>query len=174
MLTLEGEARDWYEWLKSSSFFSLKYLEYVFYENYKGKTISLSWGEIHYDPSKNITQHIIDNDEDLEEIHPEDLLIAIHEFNILLNIYKNIHESVEEEINQEIKDIPQDILENPNNDSSSLIYEAQEDFQPQNQSPRDKEGDYISVYDEREISPFTEEEIYQILNKKIPSAPSFK
>ena len=106
MLTLEGKARDWYEWLKSGSLFSLKDLEYVFYENYKGNTTSLSWGEIHYDPSQNITQHIIDNDEDLEEIHPEDLLTTIHEFNILLKNYKNIDESVEEEINQEIKDIP--------------------------------------------------------------------
>ena len=34
MLTLEGKARDWYEWLKSSSLFYLKDLEYVFHENY--------------------------------------------------------------------------------------------------------------------------------------------
>ena len=96
MLTLEGEARDWYECLISSSLFSLKDLEYVFYENYKGNTTSLSWGEMHYDPSQNITQHIIDNDEDLEKIHPEYLLTAIHEFNILLKNYKNIDESLEE------------------------------------------------------------------------------
>ena len=41
MLTLEEKARDWYEWLRSSSLFSLKDLEYVFYENYKGNTTSL-------------------------------------------------------------------------------------------------------------------------------------
>ena len=41
MLTLEGKARDWYEWLKSDSLFSLKDLEYVFYENYKENTTSL-------------------------------------------------------------------------------------------------------------------------------------
>ena len=121
MLTLEGKARDWYEWLRSGSLFSLRYLEYVFYEKYKENTTSLSWGEIHYDPSQNITQHIIDNDEDLEKIHPEDILTAIHEFNILLKNYKNIDELVEEETNQGIKDIPQDIPENPSNDSSSLI-----------------------------------------------------
>ena len=56
MLTLEGKARDWYEWLRSGSVFSLKDLEHVFYENYKGNTTSLSWGETHYDPSQNITQ----------------------------------------------------------------------------------------------------------------------
>ena len=67
-----------------------------------------------------------------KKTHPEDLLTAIHEFNILLKNYKNIDESLEEEKNQEIKDIPQDIPENPNNDSSSLIAEAQEDIQPQN------------------------------------------
>ena len=50
-------------------------------------------------------------------MHPQDLLTAIHEFNNLLKNYKNIDESVEEEIIQEIKDVPQDILENPNNDS---------------------------------------------------------
>ena len=35
MLTLEGKARDWYEWLKSSSLFSLKDIEYLFYVKYK-------------------------------------------------------------------------------------------------------------------------------------------
>ena len=44
MLTLEGKARDWYEWLRSGSFFSLKDLEHMFYENYKGNNTSLSWG----------------------------------------------------------------------------------------------------------------------------------
>ena len=78
----------------------------MFYKNYKGNNTSLSWGEIHYDPSQNITQYIIDNDEDLEEIHLEDLLTTIHEFNILLKNYKNIDESVKEEIIQEIKEIP--------------------------------------------------------------------
>ena len=55
----------------------------MFYENYKGNTTLLSWGELHYNPSQNITQHIIDNDEDLEQIHPEDLLISVHELFLL-------------------------------------------------------------------------------------------
>ena len=46
----------------------------------------LSLGAIYYDPSQNFTQHIIDNEEALEEMHPEDLLTAIHEFNLLLKI----------------------------------------------------------------------------------------
>ena len=41
MLTLEGKSRDWYECLRSSSFLSLKDLEYVFYENYKEFNILL-------------------------------------------------------------------------------------------------------------------------------------
>ena len=98
MLTLEGKAMDWYECLRSSSLFSLRDFEYVFYENYKERTTSLSLGEIYYDPSQNITQHIIDNEEALEEMHLEDLLTAIHEFNLLLKIFKKIDESVEEEM----------------------------------------------------------------------------
>ena len=121
MLTLEGKAMDWYECLRSSSLFSLKDLEYVFYENYKGNTTSLSWGAIYYDPSQNITKHIIDNDEVLEEMHPEDILISIHEFNMLSKIFKNIDESVEENMIQAVKKIPQDTPENSNIDSSSLI-----------------------------------------------------
>ena len=35
MLTLEGKARDWYEWLKSGGFSSLRDLGHVFYEDYK-------------------------------------------------------------------------------------------------------------------------------------------
>ena len=100
MLTLEGKARDWYECLRYSSFFSLRDLEYVFYANYEENTTSLSLGAIYYDPTQNITQHIIDNEEALEEMHPEDLLTAIHEFNLLLKNFKNIDESVEEEMIQ--------------------------------------------------------------------------
>ena len=45
-------------------------------------------------------------------MHREDILTAIHEFNILLKNFKKIDESVEEEMIQEIKNIPQDIPEN--------------------------------------------------------------
>ena len=169
MLTLEGKSRDWYECLRSSSLFSLKDLEYVFYENYKENIISLWWGEIHYDPSQNITQHIIDNDEDLEEIHPEDILMAIHEFNILLKSFKNIDELVEEGMNQEILNIPQDIPENSNIDSSSLIAKAQEDIQPQNQSSQETKNCYTPVQRNIETSsPLIEKEIDQILINSQP------
>ena len=35
METLEGKARDWYEWLEPKSLFSLKDMHQVFYEEYK-------------------------------------------------------------------------------------------------------------------------------------------
>lgn len=167
MLTLEGKARDCYECLRSSSLFSLRDLEYVFYENYKENTTSLSLGAIYYDPSQNITQHIVDNEEALKEMHHEDLLTSIHEFNLLLKIFKNIDESVEEEMIQEIMDVPQDIPENSNIDSSSLIVEAQEDIQPQNQSSQETEnGSTLVQRNIEKYSPLIEKEIDQNINKQ--------
>ena len=78
-------------------------------------------------------------------MHPEDLLKSIQEFHMHLKYHKNLDESIEEEINQEIKDIPQYIPENPKNDSSSLIAEAQEDIQPPIQSSQETESCCISV-----------------------------
>ena len=37
MLTLEGKARDLYEWLRTGSLFSLRDLHIVFYDHYKEK-----------------------------------------------------------------------------------------------------------------------------------------
>ena len=139
----------------------------MFYENYKENTTSLSLGAIYYDPSQNITQHIIYNDEALEEMHLEYLVTTIHEFNILLKNYKNIDESLEEENKQEIMDIPQDIPENSNIDSSSLVVEAQEDIQPQNQSSQETENCCTPVQRNIETSsPLTEKEIDHTIYKR--------
>ena len=93
-------------------------------------------------------------------MHPEDLLEAIQEFHIHPNYHKNLDESVEEEINQGIKDIPQDIPARINNDSSSLLAEAQEDIQPQIQSSQEIEN--CCTYAQRNMEtspPLIEEEI---------------
>ena len=79
MATLEGKARVWYEWLEPRSLFSLRDMHQVFYKNYKGNSPSLSWDCC--DQSQNIIQYLLDIDEDLVNMHPEDLLAAIHEFH---------------------------------------------------------------------------------------------
>ena len=126
MLTLEGNTRDWYEWLEPKSLFSLKDMHQVFYENYKGNSPSLSWDCC--EQSQNIIQYLLDIDENLVDMHLEDLLEAIQEFHMHPSYHKNLDRSVEEEISQEIKDICQDIPENPNIDLSSLVTKAQEDI----------------------------------------------
>ena len=78
-------------------------------------------------------------------MHPEDLLEAIQEFHMRPEYHKNLGESVEEEINPEAMSIPQDIPENPNNDSSSVMAKVQEDIQPRIQYSQEIENCYTSV-----------------------------
>lgn len=75
MATLEGKARVWYEWLEPGSLFSLRDMHQVFYKNYKGNSPSLSWDCC--DQSQTIRQCLLDIDEDLVNMHPEDMLTAI-------------------------------------------------------------------------------------------------
>ena len=62
MATLEGNARNWYEWLEPTSLFSLKDTHQVFYENYKENSPSLSWDFC--DQSQNNIQYLLDIDDD--------------------------------------------------------------------------------------------------------------
>ena len=75
MATLEDKARDWYEWLEPRSLFSLKDMHQVFYERYKENCPSLSWDCC--EQSQNFMQCLLDIDEDLVDMHPEDLSKAI-------------------------------------------------------------------------------------------------
>ena len=106
----------------------------------------------------------------------EDLIAAIHEFHTWDNYHKNIDELVEEEIYQETEEKPQDPTKNiTNDDSSSLLAEAQEDIQPQIQSSQEIENCCTSVQRNTETSPpLTEEEIDQIINKKPTSETFYK
>ena len=73
-----------------------------------------------------------------------------------------------------MKENPQDLSKGTNDDSSSLIGEAQKDIHPSNQISQEKE-DYCS-YIRREIKmpPFlTEEEIDQIINIQTTSKTSY-
>ena len=106
MLTLEGKERDWYEWLESRSLFSLKYMHGVFYEEYKENPSYLSWTANCCDQSQNFIQYLFDIDEDVVNMHPEDLLASIHESHTQEKYHKNLDELVEEEINQEIEENP--------------------------------------------------------------------
>ena len=67
---------------------------------------------------------------------------------------------------QAVKNIPQDIPKNSNIYSSSLIAEAQEDIQPQNQSSQETENCYTPVQRNIETSsPLTEKEIDHTIYK---------
>ena len=65
----------------------------------------------------------------MENLHPEDLLEAIHEFHSQYNYHDSLDELFEEEINQEIEENPRDLSEGTSDDLPSLIGEAQEDIQ---------------------------------------------
>ena len=102
MLTLEGKSREWYEGLKPGSLFSLKDIHKEFCEHYKKKFPYLSLAENCCDQYQDIIQYLIDSDEDLGNLHPEDILAAIHEFHSQDNYHDNLDELFEEEINQGI------------------------------------------------------------------------
>ena len=104
MLTLEGKAREWYESLRPGCLFSLKDIHKAFYEHYKQNSPSLSLAENCCDQFQDIIQYLLDSDEDLENLHPEDLLTSIHEFNSQGNYHDSLDELVEEEINQGIEE----------------------------------------------------------------------
>ena len=74
MATLEGKAREWYEWLEPGILFSLKDFHKVFYKQYIGYCPSLSLAENCCDQSEDLIQHLVNIDEDLGNWHPEDLL----------------------------------------------------------------------------------------------------
>ena len=140
MLTLEGKARGWYEWLRTGSLFSLRDLHMKFYDHYKENSPYLLLEGSCCNQSEGLIEYLAGIYEDLGNWQPEDLVAAIHEFHTQDNYHKNLDESIEEEINQGTEEIPQDIPAIMNNDSSSLIAEAQEDIQPQNQSSQGTEN----------------------------------
>ena len=79
--TLEGQVREWYEALKPTSLFSLKYFHKVFYEHYKENFPSLSLAENCYDQAEDLIHYLKNIDEDFENWHPEDLLEEFHNFH---------------------------------------------------------------------------------------------
>ena len=105
--------------------------------------------------------------------HLESLLEVVHEFHSQI-IYHDIQEElVEDEINQEIKEYSQDLFEGTSDDSPSLLCEAQENIQPQNQPSQEKENCFTSIQRKRKMPPLlTEEEINQMLNIQPASKPS--
>ena len=103
MATLEGKARNWYEWLEPGILFSLKYFHKVFYKHYIGYFPSLSLAKNCCDQSEDCIQHLVNIDEDLGNWHPEDLLEEIHAFHTQDNYHDSQEELVEDEINQEVK-----------------------------------------------------------------------
>ena len=65
---------------------------------------------------------------------------------------------------------PQDLSKGTNDDSSSLLGEAQEDIQPQNQPPQEKEDCCSYIQRKRKMPPFlTKEEIDQLINMQSTS-----
>ena len=106
-------------------------------------------------------------------MYPEDLLTSIHEFHSQDRYHDNLDELVEEEINQGIEGNPQDLSEGTSDDSPSLLGEAQENIQPQNQPSQEKENYCTSIQRKRKMPPLlTEEEINQMLNMQPTSKPS--
>ena len=83
--------------------FSLKDFHKEFYKYYIGYCPSLSLAGNCCDQSQDIIQYLIDSDEDLENLYPEDLLTSIHEFHSQDNYHDSLDELVEEEINQGIE-----------------------------------------------------------------------
>ena len=65
MENLYGKAREWYEGLNPSSFFSLRDFHKVFYEHYKEYSPSLSLAENCCDQFEDIIQYLVNIDEDL-------------------------------------------------------------------------------------------------------------
>ena len=96
MATLEGKARNWYEWLEPGILFYLKDFHKVFYKHYIGYFPSLSLAKNCCDQSQDIIQYLIDSDEDLENLHPKDLLTSIHEFHSQDNYHDSLDELLEE------------------------------------------------------------------------------
>ena len=92
MLTLEGKARDWYEWLRTGSFFSLRDLHMTFYDHYKEKSPYLLLEGSCCNQSEDLIEYIAGIYEYLRNWQPEDLITTIHEFNTQDNYHKNLDE----------------------------------------------------------------------------------
>ena len=91
MGTLEGKARNWYEWLEPSILFSLKDFHKVFYKHYIGHCPSLSLAENCCDQSKDLIKYLVNIDEDLVKWHLGDILEEVQEFHAQDN-YHDIQE----------------------------------------------------------------------------------
>ena len=90
----------------------------------------------------------------MENLHPEDLLTSIHEFNSQANYHDKLEELVEEEIKQEIEENPEDLSEGTSDDLPSLLGKAQENIQPQNQPSQEKENYYSVIQRKRKCLLF--------------------
>ena len=96
MAKLEGEERNWYEWLEPGILFSLKDFHKVFYKHYIGHCQSLSLAENCCDQYEDLIQHLVNIDEDLGNWHPEDLLEELHAFHSQGRYHDSLEELVEE------------------------------------------------------------------------------
>lgn len=165
METLEGQAREWYERLNPGSLFSIKDFHWVIYENYKEYSPSLSLAENYSDQYEDLIQYLENIDEDIGNMHDEDLLEEIYGSHSQVNCHDNQENLVEDERNQEIKVDPQDLFVDTNDNSYIIFYEAKEDIQSHDQYSQEKEKNCCLIQRKQRLPPpLIEEEINQILS----------
>ena len=86
--------------LDPGSLFSLKDFHKVLYKHYIAYCPSLSLAENCCDQAEDLIHYLKNINEDLGNWHPEDLLVAVHNFHSQLKCHVNQEELIKDEIDQ--------------------------------------------------------------------------